>query len=97
LIWDFGFGISDLKSRSQNYKLPERAFSQSKARRSILNLNLMTANEQRQGTVKVLRHESEILKNNPLGDPHIRDLYVYLPPEYEDETERRFPVAARCF
>jgi S-formylglutathione hydrolase FrmB len=52
----------------------------------------MTANEQRQGTVKILRHESEILKNNPLGDPHIRDLYVYLPPEYEDETERRFPV-----
>ena len=43
------------------------------------------------GTIKVLRHESNVLKNNPLGDPNIRDLYVYLPPNY-DESARNFPV-----
>lgn len=37
------------------------------------------------GTVVCLQHKSEILRNNPPGDPHIRDLYVYLPPDY-DET-----------
>lgn len=51
----------------------------------------MTENQQKQGTVKILRRESEILKNNPLGDEFIRDLYVYLPPNYE-ETDENFPV-----
>ncbi len=46
----------------------------------------MNINDQKQGTVKILRHESEILKNNPLGDDYIRDLIVYLPPDY-DESE----------
>jgi hypothetical protein len=26
------------------------------------------------------RFESEVLKANPLGDPHVRPLWVYLPP-----------------
>lgn len=51
----------------------------------------MTENRQTQGTIKVLRHESRILKDNPLGDKHIRDLYVYLPPDYE-RSEVNFPV-----
>jgi S-formylglutathione hydrolase FrmB len=33
---------------------------------------------------------SELLRRNPLGDPHERPLWVYLPPGYQDE-ERRFP------
>ena len=52
----------------------------------------MTENRQTQGTIKILAHESEILKNNPLGDKHIRDLYVYLPPNYESVTDVNFPV-----
>jgi enterochelin esterase family protein len=51
----------------------------------------MTENEQKQGTVKILRHTSEILQNNPLRDPHVRDLFVYLPPEYET-SDKIFPV-----
>lgn len=39
------------------------------------------------GTILRLQHESRVLENNPAGDPHIRDLYVYLPPGYE-ETKR---------
>ena len=35
------------------------------------------------GSVKTLRHESSVLKGNPLGDAYIRDLIVYVPPGYE--------------
>ena len=34
--------------------------------------------------------ESEALRGNPLGDPHRRPLWVYLPPGYDDEPERRY-------
>ncbi len=50
----------------------------------------MTTEKQTQGTVVTLRHESAILKNNPIGDKHIRDVIVYLPPDY-DKIEK-FPV-----
>lgn len=46
---------------------------------------------QNKGTIKVLKHESNVLKNNPLGDPYVRELYVYLPPDY-DKTNKNFPV-----
>ena len=52
----------------------------------------MTTTDQKQGTVKVLQYTSEILRQNPLGDPFIRDLYVYLPPDYDADKDRRFPV-----
>src|SRR5262249_24301355 len=35
--------------------------------------------------------DSERLKGNPLGDPHERPLWVYLPPGYDDEPGRRDP------
>ncbi len=35
--------------------------------------------------------ESAVLEGNPLGDPHVRPLWVYLPPGYDDEPERRYP------
>jgi S-formylglutathione hydrolase FrmB len=35
--------------------------------------------------------ESETLRDNPLGDPHRRPLWVYLPPGYDEEPERRYP------
>jgi hypothetical protein len=34
---------------------------------------------------------SELLKDNPLGDPHERPVWVYLPPGYDDEPGRRYP------
>ena len=46
---------------------------------------------EKQGTVKILKHESTVLRNNPLGDKYVRDLCVYLPPDYE-KSEKRFPV-----
>jgi hypothetical protein len=35
--------------------------------------------------------ESDALRGNPLGDPHERPLWVYLPPGYDDDSERRYP------
>jgi hypothetical protein len=35
--------------------------------------------------------ESEVLKGNALGDPPERPLWVYVPPGYDDEPDRRYP------
>lgn len=51
----------------------------------------MTQTGERQGTVKILRHASRSLKNNPPGDNFTRDVCVYLPPGYED-SGAHFPV-----
>ena len=47
----------------------------------------MKANATANGMVVSMRHESAILRGNPLGDPYIRDLFVYLPPGYENSGE----------
>lgn len=48
------------------------------------------------GRVVVLEHDSRILRDNPLRDPHIRSLAVWLPPQYDEGAGRgrgrRFPV-----
>jgi enterochelin esterase-like enzyme len=44
------------------------------------------------GTLLVLEHSSKILKDNPLRDPHVRKLGVWLPPQYDESGNRRFPV-----
>ncbi|MFY9929308.1 MAG: alpha/beta hydrolase-fold protein [Streptosporangiaceae bacterium] len=35
---------------------------------------------------------SELLRGNPLGDPHERPLWVYLPPGYDDEPQHDYPA-----
>lgn len=50
----------------------------------------MNANDSIIGTVITLRHDSQILRNNPLGDPHIRDVIAYLPPDY-NAGDTRYP------
>ena len=47
-------------------------------------------NDLTKGSVWILRHESAILRDNPLGDPYIRDLFVYSPPGYQT-SEIRYP------
>ena len=44
------------------------------------------------GRVDELEIESEVLRGNPLGDPAVRPLWVYVPPGYDDEPDRRFPA-----
>lgn len=43
------------------------------------------------GSVQVETVESHALQGNLPGDPHVRDLHVYLPPGY-DESRDRYPV-----
>jgi S-formylglutathione hydrolase FrmB len=43
------------------------------------------------GTLIVLDHESKVLRGNPLHDPYVRKLAVWLPPQY-GERKQRFPV-----
>ena len=45
------------------------------------------------GKVVVLEHVSKILKGNPLGDPHVRKVAVWLPPQYE--AGKRLPKDER--
>jgi enterochelin esterase-like enzyme len=44
------------------------------------------------GTLVVLEHTSGILKDNPLRDPHVRKVAVWLPAQYDGSGGRRFPV-----
>lgn len=48
------------------------------------------------GTLVVLEHVSKVLADNPWGDPHVRKLAVWLPPQYDEGATRnrgrRFPV-----
>jgi len=41
--------------------------------------------------VEMVLH-SRVLQGNPLGDPAERPLWVYLPPAYQEDPERRLPV-----
>ncbi|MGA8015735.1 MAG: alpha/beta hydrolase-fold protein [Candidatus Dormiibacterota bacterium] len=36
--------------------------------------------------------DSEALRDNPLGDPWVRPIVVYLPPGYDDEPSRHYPA-----
>ncbi len=45
------------------------------------------------GRVEMMRIESEVLRGNAGGDPHVRTVPVYLPPSYDDRPDRRFPTA----
>jgi S-formylglutathione hydrolase FrmB len=43
------------------------------------------------GRVDDLTISSDLLRDNPLGDPHERPLSVYTPPGYDDAPDRRYP------
>ena len=44
------------------------------------------------GRVDRFRLDSRALRGNALRDPFRRDVHVYLPPEYDRDSNRRFPV-----
>ena len=48
--------------------------------------------EVKTGRVEITRFESDVLRGNPLGDPHVRRVPVYLPPSYDSSPARRYPV-----
>src|SRR5215813_12050620 len=44
------------------------------------------------GVVEEVIFESHALDGNRLGDPHVRKLHIYLPPGYQQDSDRRYPV-----
>ncbi|MFN7972169.1 MAG: alpha/beta hydrolase-fold protein [Acidobacteriota bacterium] len=42
--------------------------------------------------IAIHRHESRVLAGNALGDPTDRDLWVYLPPGYDESGGARYPT-----
>jgi S-formylglutathione hydrolase FrmB len=44
-----------------------------------------------QGRLEKRTIASEALRGNPLGDPHVRPVYVYVPPAYDEAPDRRYP------
>src|ERR671931_191667 len=44
-----------------------------------------------QGRLDQVEISSAALRGNPLGDPHVRPLWVYLPPGYDRDGDRRDP------
>ncbi len=44
------------------------------------------------GQLVELEHHSSVLKSNPLGDPSVRKLPVWLPPQYSPGGKRTYPV-----
>ncbi len=42
--------------------------------------------------VRAFTHKSEILASNAWGDPHERQVHVYLPPNYSDRRKEPYPV-----
>lgn len=49
-------------------------------------------NKQTQGRIVIEKIDSRVLQNNPLGDSPTREILIYLPPDYDAESEKRFPV-----
>src|SRR5438105_1567223 len=47
------------------------------------------------GTVVTLEHTSGVLKDNPLGDPYVRKLALWLPPQYDTGAVAE-DAASRC-
>ena len=46
----------------------------------------------KRGRVEIVWFESDVLRGNAAGDPHVRRLPIYLPPSYDAERSRRYPV-----
>jgi len=46
----------------------------------------------RRGRVEVVDFASDVLRGNAAGDPHQRRVPIYLPPSYDTDGSKRFPV-----
>ncbi len=44
------------------------------------------------GRFEQLEIDSAVLRDNPLGDPSTRPIWIYTPPSYDDGHDRRYPV-----
>ena len=73
------------------YTKPSRSIMKS-ATALILLLFLGATLAAQQGTKERIRVHSPALEGNLIGDPAERDVSVYLPPSYESQPGKRYPV-----
>jgi hypothetical protein len=46
----------------------------------------------KKGEIAIHKYESKVLKNNRPKDPYVRDVVVYLPPDYSKSNSKGYPV-----
>lgn len=54
------------------------------------------ANTDKKGTVEMLKVHGKSLEGNLEGDSPDRDVFVYLPPSYASDKNRRYPWSIFC-
>jgi Putative esterase len=61
--------------------------------RTLLRFSAMPLPWEKELAGRIDHHivSSSVLRDNPLGDPTDRPLWVYVPPGYEDDPRRRYP------
>ncbi len=59
---------------------------------NVFCLNAQTSGADKAGTVEKIKVHGASLEGNLEGDPAERDVFVYLPPSYASEPNRRYPV-----
>ena len=42
--------------------------------------------------IRFVQHTSEVLRGNPLGDRHVRDFPIWVPPDHDSSRDKRYPV-----
>ena len=52
----------------------------------------LTSNQAQTGAIESVIVHSQALENNYLGDSADRDVNIYLPPEYDENSDLRYPV-----
>ena len=82
-----GMGLHDIQVQGQG-------FGQDNATEEEADMRTATTPWRTEfaGRVEEVEIESEVLRGNPLGDSAVRPLWVYLPPGYDDEPDRRYPA-----
>ena len=73
--------------------LPEsHALTVLPAEQRWLDVPMLPWNADLAGSLDQTTITSELLRGNPLGDPHERPLWVYTPPGYDDGSTERYPA-----
>ena len=82
-------GLVALPTNGARMKVGELVSAEAAARLSCSHALAM--GKRTRGRIDRSTMTSTVLVGNPLGDPAVRPLWVYLPPGYDDDPGRRYP------
>ncbi|MSP23861.1 MAG: hypothetical protein EXR75_01595 [Myxococcales bacterium] len=78
-------GLAKVALHTAEGRAPHRGRSLDVARRRAERTRAMSY-------VRHFRHTSAVLEHNPMGDPFVRNVPVYLPPDYSERRREPYPV-----